>query len=121
MAAMEVLVTLNIRIELQNDVKILILQGELSLFNAGKLKETVVRLFNDGATKIILNFEEVGYIDSAGIGSLLFIFSESKKRSVRVFFTNMHGAVKKVITLTKLEKYFPILALVDDAVSQLAG
>lgn len=95
------------------------LQEEIDLFHANKLKLYFNKIFESTHNKIILNFQDVTYIDSSGIGALLNIFKETKKRNIRMFFINIHGSVKKVIELTKLDDYFPILRSEDEAMEQL--
>jgi anti-sigma B factor antagonist len=60
--------------------------------------------------------DDVEYIDSSGIGALIYITSTVKKMSLRLAITNVHGSVKKVIELTKLTNFFPITADLDEAV-----
>ena len=95
------------------------LQEEIDLFHANKLKLYFNKIFESAHTKIILNFQDVTYIDSSGIGALLNIYKETKKRSINMFFINIHGSVKKVIELTKLDDYFPIMRGEEEAIEKL--
>jgi len=52
--------------------------------------------------RFIINLENVDYIDSSGIGALIYICSTIRKLGLKLFITNIHGSVKKVIELTKL-------------------
>ena len=65
----------------------------------------------------IINLEQVDYIDSSGIGALIYICSTIKKMNLKLSITNIHGSVKKVIELTKLMGYFPIANTVEEAIS----
>ena len=63
----------------------------------------------------IINLEQVDYIDSSGIGALIYISSTIKKMNLKLAISNIHGSVKKVIELTKLMGYFPIANSVEEA------
>jgi anti-sigma B factor antagonist len=63
--------------------------------------------------------EDVEYIDSSGIGALIYISSTLKKMNLKLAITNIHGSVKKVIELTKLMSYFPIVATLDEAIKKI--
>jgi anti-sigma B factor antagonist len=69
--------------------------------------------------RYIINMEDVEYIDSSGIGALIFISSTLKKMNLKLAITNIHGSVKKVIELTKLMSYFPIVATLEEAIKKM--
>ena len=112
---------MEVKLKTKNGVLLVELQEEIDLFHANKLKLYFNKIFESSHTRIILNFQDVTYIDSSGIGALLNIYKETKKRNIRMFFVNIHGSVKKVIELTKLDDYFPILRSEDEAMEQLQG
>jgi anti-sigma B factor antagonist len=61
----------------------------------------------------------VEYIDSSGIGALIYITSTIKKMNLKLAITNVKGSVKKVIELTKLTGFFPILPSLEEAVKSM--
>lgn len=110
---------MEVKLKTRNGVLLVDLHEEIDLFHANKLKLYFNKIFESSHTKIVLNFQEVTYIDSSGIGALLNIYKETKKRNIHIFFINIHGSVKKVIELTKLDDYFPITKSEDDAIEKL--
>ncbi len=93
--------------------------GEMDLYNSYKLKELVMKMLEKRVVRFIINLENVDYIDSSGIGALIYICSTIKKMSLRLIITNIHGSVKKVIELTKLMGYFPITNSIEEAILQM--
>ena len=63
----------------------------------------------------VINLEQVDYIDSSGIGALIYICSTIKKMNLKLAIASVHGSVKKVIELTKLMGYFPMANSVEEA------
>ena len=63
----------------------------------------------------VINLEQVDYIDSSGIGALIYICSTVKKMNLKLAIASVHGSVKKVIELTKLTGYFPMANSVEEA------
>jgi anti-sigma B factor antagonist len=51
---------------------------------------------------------------------LLYIFTQSKKKNLGLWFVNVHGSVRKVIELTSLLGFFPIADSFDEAVRKLS-
>jgi len=93
--------------------------GEMDLYNSYKLKELVMKMLEKKVERFIINLENVDYIDSSGIGALIYICSTIKKMSFQLIITNIHGSVKKVIELTKLMGYFPITNSIEEAILQM--
>jgi anti-sigma B factor antagonist len=94
--------------------------GDMDLYNSYKLKELVMKMLEKKVERFIINLENVDYIDSSGIGTLISICSAIRKLGFKLFITNIHGSVKKVIELTKLMGYFPITPTIDDALRRMA-
>ena len=74
-----------------------------------------MKMIEKNVKSFIINLEAVDYIDSSGIGALIYICSTIKKMNFKLSISNVHGSVKKVIELTKLMGYFPIANSVEEA------
>ena len=112
---------MELKIRKNKDVYIVDVSGEMDLYNSYKLKELITKMLERQVKCIVLNLEEVEYIDSSGIGALIYICSTLKKKNLKLYITNIHGSVKKVIELTKLMGYFPIASTVEEALGLLSG
>ncbi|MFP4378503.1 MAG: STAS domain-containing protein [Spirochaetales bacterium] len=108
---------MEIHVENHDPVVVAKIEGEIDLFHSKMLKEQFNKFVADNEDKICFDFQDVSYIDSSGIGALLYMFSESKKRNVGLCYARVHGSMLKVIELTKLTRYLP---LVDDVESGIA-
>ena len=108
---------MEIKIRKSNEIYIIDVNGEMDLYNSYKLKELVMKMLEKKVVNFIINLEQVDYIDSSGIGALIYICSTIKKMNLKLSITNIHGSVKKVIELTKLMGYFPIANTVEEAIS----
>jgi anti-sigma B factor antagonist len=110
---------MDLKIRKNNQNYIIDVNGEMDMYNSYKLKELVVKMLEKKVENFIINLENVEYIDSSGIGALIYICSTIKKMNLQLVITNIHGSVKKVIELTKLMGYFPIAANVEEAIALL--
>ena len=106
---------MELKIRKNGEVYIRDVNGEMDLYNSYKLKELVMKMIEKNIKIFIINLEQVDYIDSSGIGALIYISSTIKKMNLKLSLSNIHGSVKKVIELTKLMGYFPIANSVDEA------
>ena len=98
-----------------NEIYVVDVKGDMDLYNSYKLKDLIKKMIESNVKKIIINLGDVSYIDSSGIGALIHIYSTVKKMNYDIVFVNIHGSVKKVIELTKLTSYFPIVGSIEDA------
>ena len=108
---------MELKIRKSNEIYIIDVNGEMDLYNSYKLKELVMKMLEKKVVNFIINLEQVDYIDSSGIGALIYICSTIKKMNLKLSISNIHGSVKKVIELTKLMGYFPISNTVEEALA----
>jgi anti-sigma B factor antagonist len=111
---------MELRIRKSQEIYIIDVQGELDLYNSYKLKELLGKMLEKKIERFIINLDEVEYIDSSGIGALIYIFSTLKKLNHKLAITNIHGSVKRVIEMTKLMGFFPVTETLDEAI-QMVG
>jgi len=107
---------MEIKLRRSGTIYVLDVSGEMDLYNAFKLKEIITMMVSRRIREYIINLENVQYMDSSGIGALLFVHAELKKRGMLLRIANVKGTVKKVIDLTKLTGYLPISGGVQDAI-----
>jgi serine/threonine-protein kinase RsbW len=97
------------------------LSGEMDLYHANRLKDTVVAHWSDGARRIVVDLGELTYIDSSGIGTLLYVTTAGRRRNAAVRFARARGSVLKVITLTRLAGFLPLADSIDEAVEAVSS
>lgn len=102
----------------KNGIVILDIQGEIDLYNAPEIKDTIQKLIEEQKYNIIINLEKVSYIDSSGIGALISSLSNLKKYQGGLKIINVYASVKKVFELTKLTSFFEIYDSEDEALSK---
>jgi anti-sigma B factor antagonist len=110
---------MELKIRKSSDNYIIDVNGEMDLYNSYKLKELVMKMLEKRVEHFIINLENVDYIDSSGIGALIYICSTIRKLQNKLVITNIHGSVKKVIELTRLMGYFPITPTIDEALRRM--
>ncbi len=99
---------MELKIRKNGEVYIIDVNGEMDLYNSYKLKELVMKMREKNVKSFIINLEQVDYIDSSGIGALIYICSTIIKMNLKLAISNIHGCVKKVTGLTKLMEYYRI-------------
>jgi anti-sigma B factor antagonist len=98
---------------------VLCLRGPLVKENINSFQNAVRR--EDAAETMILDFSEVPYMDSSGLGSLVNAYFTRRKAGRRVALTGVNDRVYKLLQITKLENQFLIFSTIDEAVAAFGG
>lgn len=83
---------------------------------APKLKAEFVLLINEGAPNLILDLEDVKFIDSSGLSSILTanrLWTVAKESFILIGV--QHPAVKKLIQISRLDSILKIIPTLSEA------
>ncbi|XDD42847.1 STAS domain-containing protein [Leptospira sp. WS60.C2] len=94
------------------------LSGEINLYNSQVMKENIELLIEKGIHNIFLNFEQVSYIDSSGLGVCLGIHSRLVKQQGYIRIVSPSEKVRYVLELTKLKSLLQIFPTLEQAVAR---
>ena len=98
-------------------VVILDLAGEVDIYGSTELKKILGGFLETEQVDVLVNFERVSYIDSAGIGVLISYLTKLKKAGGACKLVNVQGSVRMVLELTRLHKLFEIFEAEDEALA----
>jgi anti-sigma B factor antagonist len=103
------------------DVTILDLKGKMTLGEGDELlKDKVHSLLNQGQKKILLNLEEVPYIDSAGLGEIVRAYTTVSRQGGKMKLVNVTKRIEDLLSITKLLTVFDTFDAEQDAVRSFA-
>lgn len=91
--------------------------GEIDVATAPELRERLTDLVDAGATRLVVDLEDVDFIDSTGLGVLVGAVRRARgdEGDVRLVCTNPR--ILKVFQATGLHEVFVIGATVDEAIA----
>jgi anti-sigma B factor antagonist len=99
-------------------VIILDLEGRLVLEDGvTPFVERMNALGHRGGTRILLNFEKVTYLDSAGVGAVAWKYVTVRKRNGDVKLLNLHPKSHTVLKTTKLLTVLESFDSEDEAIN----
>jgi anti-sigma B factor antagonist len=101
----------------KGDVVILDLKGKI-LIGEGidVLRDSINNTINEQETKVLLNFAEVPYLDSTGLGEVVRSYTSIKKAGGVVKIVNLTNKVKDLLSVTKLITVFDTFEDEDKAI-----
>src|ERR1700681_135724 len=96
------------------DVAIVDLSGRLTLGDGcGTIRDTVRDLVNAGDRNILLNLNEVTYVDSAGLGEMASAYTTVSNLGGKLRLLNTQARVNTLLQVTKL--YIVLITFSDEA------
>ena len=84
------------------------LNGEIDVYTSPKVKETLNDLIDKGNYSLVINLENVRYIDSTGLGVLIGSLKRVREHSGTVHLVCTNPQIKKIFDITGLAKIFGI-------------
>jgi anti-sigma B factor antagonist len=101
-----------------NGIYLLTLKGRLVLgLESNGLRTTIDNVLLSGATRIVVNLEDVNFVDSAGLGALIEIHRKTKAKGGRLMLSNLGPKLRQALEIARLLTIFEIFATEADAVA----
>jgi len=97
------------------------LRGEVTTFAQEPLLEAYRQASERGARHILLNFQEVEYLNSAGIAAIIGIISQARQANQRLFLTGLTPHYQLVFDMMGLATYAPIFETEEAARSSVSA
>jgi anti-anti-sigma factor len=76
--------------------------GKITMENADQLRDTARKLIAE-SKRLVLDFSDVSYLDSSGLGMIVGVYISAKKARCQLKVINLNPRVKEIFTLTRLE------------------
>ncbi|MCL2373943.1 MAG: STAS domain-containing protein [Treponema sp.] len=99
----------------------LALSGYMDLCSANQLKEIILKVIKNNVEQFIISLNDVTSISSAGIGSLVWVFSTLKKLGCPLIIIANEGIVMQALEATRIKGYFTIAASMKEALALAAA
>ena len=96
---------------------VLTLRGEIDVYTAPRLRQSLVDVVDAGATNLIVDMGQVDFLDSTGLGVLVDGLKRVKAKDGTLAIVATEGKILKIFDITGLNKAFPIHASVEQALA----
>ena len=104
------------------NVTILDLKGKITLGDGDEvLKDKINSLIHQDRKRILLNFEAVPYIDSAGLGEVVRTYTTVSRQSGSLKLLGVTKRINDLLSITKLLTVFETFDSENDAVRSFAA
>ena len=111
---------MRIRTQDYNDVTVVDLQGELDSDSTELLQKTITDVVAKGRAGIVLDMSAVGFMDSRGLGQLLWSRGCCNENKCEFRLAGLDENCMKILEITQLESEFDCYAELAEAVKSFA-
>ena len=106
---------MELRREKKNDVTVCYIIGEININTVPDLKVIFNGIIEEKLGKVLLNLEEVDYIDSLGLSTLLFFNKGLKAVDGQMIMSNIIPKVSSIFKITKVDQVLTIFDAEEEA------
>lgn len=92
----------------QDDHCVLDMRGTFTFSDNANFRKFISGIHNAKYTRVVLDFRQLEFIDSAALGMLLLLHDEAKKHNAHVRISDAGGQIKKMLQLSNFDEIFEI-------------
>ncbi|MEP5631232.1 MAG: STAS domain-containing protein [Tateyamaria sp.] len=90
----------------------------LTALNAKTFKDEVAALINGGATQIVIDFQEVNFLDSSGLGALVGVLKKIGHRGDLVV-AGLNSDVQQMFRICRMDRVFTVYSNAEEALRMM--
>jgi anti-anti-sigma factor len=99
---------MKITVDTIDDVTVVILEGELNVDDSIALREAFLKVLKQGALDVMVDFEKVTFIGSAGLATLIEMMQLLRKAGGKLGCCNINNSIRGLFEITKIHKLITI-------------
>lgn len=100
-----------------DDRTVLRVGGEIDVYTAPRLRERLVQLVDEGVRHVVVDMEQVEFLDSTGLGVLVGGLKRARTVDGSLALVCEQPRILKIFRITGLERVFDIYPSVDAALA----
>jgi len=102
----------------QEDISIFKISGRLDSNTSPGFEEKILEAVETGSHKMIIDFEDLEYISSAGLRVLNKTTKQLKHSEGRLILCSMQDYVREVFEIAGFDSFLPIVTTLDEALAE---
>ena len=99
---------MEIQVESSGNRRIVHIKGKITFEYCPVLQSRLDFLVDDGVREIVIDFKEVPFIDSSGVGEVLRLFKRMRESSGEVILMNPNRKLRDLFSMYRFEQFMQI-------------
>lgn len=84
----------------ENNTPLLVIKGEIDIYNSQKLTDLLSNIIGEGKNKVILDFHDVLYMDSTGLGTVVKAANTLAEKEGKLYIIGVKPTIKKIFDVS---------------------
>ncbi len=102
-----------------NTITVMTISGELTTDQIEALRRSCQDRFTAGIRHFVLDIENLTFVDSAGLETLLWIIEEASEHGGQLRLVNPDVTVRKILEVSRLDRRFDVHSSIESAAKSL--
>jgi anti-anti-sigma factor len=99
---------MNVQVESSKEYTIVSVEGRIDSTNAGEFEKPMMKVIEDGCTKIILDCSGLNYISSSGLRVFLIVLKKMMAVKGEFNLCNLQPGIKEVFDISGFSSIFSV-------------
>lgn len=97
-----------VKLDEKNKLWVFFPNGDLDIYTSQEFRDQVIGSFNKKNQDILIDGEDLNYLDSTGLGALISVLKTVKNTDYKIYLENIKPNIRKLFSITELDKLFVI-------------
>ncbi len=98
------------------EVNLVKFSGEIDYSNFRSMKELLSSMLKDGKTKLIVDLDDIDFLDSSGLSLFISLSKEARKRGGAIKLVKVKDQILQMLKITHLVEIFDLYRTEEDAI-----
>ncbi len=98
-----------------NEVCVISLRGDIGAETVNDFKTKIDGVINTSIKKYIIDFQNIVYLNSVGVGAIAAVLKKVKKFQGNIKLVNVSSSIQELFEMTRLTKVFEIFDSEEEA------
>jgi len=99
---------MKILVDTIDEITVVILEGELNVDDSILLRDAFLKILKEGAKEVMVDFEKVSFVGSAGLATLIEMMQLLRKAGGKLGCCNINNNIRGLFEITKIHKLITI-------------
>ncbi len=99
---------MDIQVESRDDRRIVRIKGKITFEHCPAMQAQLDQVIGDAIREVVIDFREVPFMDSSGIGEVLRLFRLVRERHGEIVLINPNKKLRDLFTMYRFEKFMKI-------------
>ncbi len=106
-------------VNISDNIVLFVIKEDIMSYMVERIRDEIYGTINEDISKVILDLNNIDYIDSLGIGAIIELFKKARSLDGDIVMINVSQPVMRLIKMLNVEKFLKISKNLNEAVETL--